>query len=260
MVSIVGTLFLGVFVLIGAALFVTGLLRLRRWWTMRRLDPSGPFSVDPGLQEFEGRAHPTDDTLTPPFTEAESLVCEYEVERHRHDDDGSDWHTVESDTSSVPFELRQDGHTVAVDPDGAQQLLSTEFRVDTADDGDLPASVREYVDQHLGGADSIEPSVDVGPLELGARRYRFTEKRLDAGEDVYVLGDADRDTGAVPESDARLAVTGGEGGWRERVLGDPFVVADAGEDTAERRQLKRAVGLVLFGLVFGGLPLAVALA
>lgn len=259
MASAGATLFAGVFVLVGAAIALAGLANLRSWWTMRRMDPSGALSIEPGLGEFEGRAQSVGDTVTAPFSGAESLVCEFEVERYRPHRDGSNWNHVDGDQWAVPFELRGDaGQTVAVNPGEADTLLTEEFHVDTAEADALPDRVREYVDEEL---DEGSTSLEVGPIEIGGnRRYRFTEQRLDAGEEVYVLGPVERDPDAVRTAEARYAVAPPERGWRERLLGTPFVVADTGEETAQRRQLKRGAGLFLFGALFAAIPLVLLVA
>jgi len=70
---------------------------------------------------------------------------------------------------------------------------------------------------------------------------------------VYVLGPAERDPSAAPSvSDARLVIDPGERGWKETLLGDPFVVSDSGEEQAEWRQLKRGGILVGTGLLLAG--------
>lgn len=249
MASLELLLFGGVFALIGFLFVVAGVNGVRKWRTMRRVDPTDRV-LEPGLREFEGRARATGAPVTTPFTGSRSLVCKYEVERYDHDDDGSNWDTVTSGTEAVPFEIEGTGSTIAVDPEGADYLLTEEFRIDTRDTNDLPPRVREFADTDLGTGSTFE----LGPIEIGGRRYRFTEERLDEGEAVYVLGRAER--GSVPAgSDARLAVAPGDRNWRRRLLGDPFVVSDTGEKAAERRQLKRAAGFLLFGLVFAGFGL-----
>lgn len=253
MVSSGGMAFAGLFALVGLAIVAVGGLNLQKWWTMRGMDPAGA-SVGGGLQELEGRARPVDGTVTAPFTDTESLICEYEVESHRHDHDGSDWHTRTHDTEAVPFEVEHEGTAVAVDPENAQRLLTQEFRVDTGRTDQYPPGIQQYFD---GGE-----TVELGPIEFNTHggRLRFTENRLEPGEEVYVLGPAEQDASAVPDgSDARLAIAPGDRGWKEWILGDPFVVSDSGEGQAERRQLKRALMLVLFGAIFAGIGLAVIL-
>lgn len=255
MVSLGTLLFGGGFFLIGLAMVAFGGHGLRRWWTMRRMDPNS-MVVEPGVQEFEGRARAIDGTVTAPFTGSQSLLYNAEVERYSSSHNGSNWSTVNQDTEAAPFEVDHAGPTVAVDPANADHFLTDEFQVDTKETENLPPRVQEYVDENLETGSTIE----LGPIEVGGQRYRFTEERLDDGEEVYVLGPADRNPGAVPvDSDARLAVATAERDWLEQLTGDPFLISDTGEEGAKGRQLKQAVVVFLFGLVFGGTGLAVIL-
>jgi hypothetical protein len=256
MVSVGMLLFVGLFVLSGLGLVVVGGNGFRKWWTMRAVDP-GDFRIEPGLQEFEGRAYAAEDPLTTPFTESESILCEYTVERYDHDDDGSNWDTVSSDVGSVPFEVDDGGATVAVDPAHADYLLTEEFQVDTSDVEELPPRVQGYATRNLEMGSAIE----LGPIAVGGRRYRFTEKRLDDGEEVYVIGPTEVGSRPAPgDSTARAVVAPGERNWRQKLLGDPFVVSDTSEEAARKRQLKRAIGLFLFGLVFAVIGIFVVVA
>lgn len=253
MVSVTILVFGGLFLLIGLAMTAFGGSGLRKWWTMRQMDPNS-MVLEPGLQEFEGRAHAVDRTVTAPFTSSESLISVTHVERYDSGDEGSNWDTVTKDVETVPFEIEHSGARVAVDPENASHLLTDEFQVNTKGSDDLPPQVREYAEENLNTGSTI----DIGPIEVGGRRHRFTEKRLDDGEDVYVLGPAEQNPASVPGgSDARLAIAPDERGWRQKLLGDPFVVSDTGEEEATKRQFRSAIGLFLFGLVFALAGLAV---
>jgi len=162
-------LFASVFVLTGVGIATLGVNRLRAWRTMRQMEPSDR-GLEPGLKEFEGRAHATGEPVTAPLTGSQSLICEHEIERYDHDDDSSNWDTVSSGVHTVPFEVDQGTSTVAVDPDGATYLLTEEFRVDTRTTDDLPPRLQEYADDNL----ELGSTIEIGPIELGGRRYRFS--------------------------------------------------------------------------------------
>jgi len=255
MVSAPILLFTGLFVLVGLGISAAGASGLRRWNTMRRMDPNS-VAVESGLQEFEGHAHAVGETVTTPFTGSQSLVCEHKVERYSSSGEGSNWKTVDSGVDTVPFEIEGGGETVVVDPADANYLLTDEFQVRGREADDFPSGVMEYADE----TETVNAgaTVELGPVELGGQRYRFTEERLDDGEEVYVLGPAEMNPRSAPGgSDARLAIAPGERGWRERFFGDPFVVSDTGEGQAIKRQLKSAAVSLLFGLLFLGGGIAV---
>jgi len=255
MVSVISVLFGGVPALVGGAMLVVAASGFRKWRAMRGRDPSD-LVVEPGLREFEGRAYAIGEPATAPFSGNRSLICGHEVERYNHDDRDSNWDTVSGGVETVPFEIEHMGHTVAVDPERATYLLTEDFHVDTGTADELPPRVREYVEGTLDTGATVE----IGPIEFGGRRYRFTEERLDEGEEVYVLGPISDDPSSVPPgSDARLVIAPGERGLRRRLLGDPFVVSDTGAERAAERQLKRAIEISLIGLVFAGVGTAVIL-
>jgi hypothetical protein len=255
MPSLPMTLFVGVFLTVGLGLTTLGVSGFRKWWLMRRLNPNSA-TAETGVQEFEGRAHAVDETVTAPLTESESLICETKIEHYDSGDNGSNWDTIHKDSETVPFEVEHGGTSVAVDPENANYLLTDEYQMKSRGTDDLAPRVREYAEEKVQTGSTVE----LGPVELGGRRLRFTEERLDEGEEVYVLGPAERNPGSVPDgSDAKLAISPPERGLRQRLFGDPFVVSDTGEEQAKSRQLKSAGAVLFFGLSFlaGGVAVLV---
>lgn len=256
MVSVFALGIVGLFLAIGLAMTGTGALRLRRWWTMKRLDPVGSMAAEAGLQEFEGAAHAVDWTVKAPFTGTESLVCKHKIQRYRHNQDGSNWRTIETKTRTAPFEIESSGSPVAVDGENAQHLLTREFELDTEETEHFPERLRTYMQQQHDVED-LNSSFDIGPVELNKHRYRFIEERLDEGEEVYVLGTVRRDPSLVPDgSDARLAINPRDSGWKDRLLGNPFVISDTGEQEAIRRQYENGRKTTLLGLGLAGFSAA----
>lgn len=254
------TVLFGIPVAVGVAVVGLGLLDLRDWWTMRRLDPAGPTAEYDGLCAFEGIASPVDDTVTTPFTETESLVSRWRIEKNRNGD--ASWDTVREVTDAVPFEVEDAGSTIAVDPTSAQTLLTTEYQTQVRhDEDDPPAEVAEFF-QRLRDDNEAAWELEGGAVSVSDSEpelYRFTEERLDDGESVHVVGTARGDPGAIPDgSSASVALNPTTGGWRDRLFENPFLVSDGNESTAERRQLKRAtvklgsglVGTAVFSLFF----------
>jgi len=99
---------------------------------MRQMDPNS-MVVEPGLQEFEGRAHAVDGTVTALFTGSESLISVTHVERYSSGGEGSNGNTVTKDVETAPFEVEHSGARVAVGPENASHLLTDEFQVDSGD-------------------------------------------------------------------------------------------------------------------------------
>lgn len=246
MVGLFGWLGIAVFGVVGVGLIAVGASNLQKWQRIRNMDPGDAAAIDEGIQELEGRARAVEDTITAPFTGTESLVCKYKIEQRSAggESHGSGWHPMTNKTESVPFEVERGGETVAVDPENAQCPLTREFRLDTSQTDEYPPGVQEHIENENA-------------------RFKFTERRLDEGEEVYVLGPAERTPSAVPEgSDAQIGIRQDapeqQEGWREVYFGDPFVVVDAGEEQAKRRYLKRTLWVIGIGVVLVGIAVVAA--
>jgi hypothetical protein len=253
---------LGVFALVALLLVAHG---ARTLVTAYRLYVTAPTPVAEVANvsrpvEVTGEARPHDGTVTAPFTGTASLVVEWAVLEERPDDDGSDWETVASDRTTVPFRVDDGEASVLVDPADADLHLSRERRIHV-DSGDVPPEPirafldgREDVDGGAGpGPGGMSLTVDVGPLEfsLGSDR-RYVESRLDPGEPVFVYG-----TPTYAPGESRLA---GEVNARFEGAGDRFLIADASEDAAFRRvavgaTVPLAIGLFVL-LVLAGVALS----
>jgi hypothetical protein len=245
-------LFLGLFVVAGLAIAATGVAHLRTWVLLKRGSAVSPGDASTGPVQVEGTAAVADRNLVAPFTETECLAFELEVEKYRHDDDGSNWKTKVREDHAVPFLVSDHTGRVAVDPDGADTSLATEFRTVVDRDETPPDRVQRFLDQQ--GMEHESGSFDLGPLSLSTGdKHRFTERRLDVDESVYVSGEAVMDRSI----DGITPVVEGtpHDSVRDRFRGVPFLVADTDEGAAERRQLKKALGRLVFGAIFAGIPL-----
>jgi hypothetical protein len=238
----------------GLLIILSSLGTLRYWWIMRRLDPVGPGAVEPGLGEVTGRAQQIQETVTAPFSEHDTLVCEWEI--FRYSSEGGAWQTEEDGSLTTSFEIEHEGSSIAIDPANATEYLTTEFEVKSHDDDDLPDSVESFLEDN-------PTTISIGTTEIQSGSYRFIEKRLDPGEQVYVLGSIERDPGAVEGSTARHTIAVDQSSWLSAILGKPFIISDSDEKTAERRQLKQGLGLLgsgtLLSCVGAGIAVFVSL-
>lgn len=252
--------FLSVFVLVGLAVVGAGLSRLRALVYMLRIDGETVADVSTGLSEVEATPAAIDDTLEAPFTGTECLAYEIEVERYRHDDDGSNWHTVEESAESVPFEIRDGTGSVRVDPSGATLSLEDSYEQVVGRDEHPPDRIEEFL--AYSDVEHETGSFDLGPIDVGTGdKHRFTERRLEPGGTAYVLGAAEYDSAVSTD----LSFAGDDQGdglvgrVRSSVFGHPFVVSDADESATRKRMALGGIGLLLFGAFFAGFPLVMIL-
>lgn len=224
---------------------VLGAKRLKYWWTMRRLDPSETV-VETGLEEIRGKARAIDGMATAPYSETETLVCDWRVERRKVQRNSSNWMLFSSGSETVPFEVEHGGPAVAVDPEDAQYLLQTEFEVDSKKDDDLPPEVQTFIEENSHGE---EETMWVGD------RHRFIEKRLDPGGDVDVIGPVERDARDTPGgSSARFSIAPEYDGWLSKRLGEPFLIGNKDHQKTQRRQFKSGILMFVFGSLLAIAP------
>jgi hypothetical protein len=221
-----------VFGVVGAALLVQGASNLRTVYHVLAGDPLAVRDLHgrDGPVELEGTARAAEDggTVAGPFTGTDCLACEYEVEEYQSSGKSSSWNTLAEGRDGVPFVVGDGTGEVEVDPEGAAVRFEEDvLEVDPGDE--LPEDVARFVGSHPD-VDRQDGSLDLGVTELTlGNRQRFTERRLDVGEDVYVYGQAH------PAE---------RGGWGDTlvdaVVGDGeaapvFVVSDTDERGTARR-------------------------
>ena len=251
-VELVPVAFVSLFLLVGLAILGYGLLSFRTYAKIRLRSPTDAHAVDSGAVEVEGEAKTGERTLEAPFTGESCLAYEFEVEKYRHDDDGSNWHTRAEGAEAVPFRIADGTGVVGVEPTDSSLSVERDYRVVVGRDETPPERVQAFVD----GRDDLDHdtgSFDLGPVSIGTGdKQRFTERRLEPGMEAYVTGRAEP-TVAVDGATPTVGDTA-RGGILGSILAEPFVVADAGEDEVKWRYLKLGVGATLFGALFTAIP------
>ncbi|ELY61132.1 GIDE domain-containing protein [Natronolimnohabitans innermongolicus] len=194
-----------------------------------------------GPVEIAGIARPDGDhgTVTAPFSGTACLVYTYVVEQEYTTSDDTSWKTLAQGREAVMFLVSDDTGAVRVDPVGA--TLSFEEHVMTVAPGEeLPAELDQYIEE----TDAVEKQdrtmdLRITDLHVG-HRQRFTERRLDVDETVYVYGQARRGPSAGWESDAVDAVVGADDAV------PTFVISDTNERTTAWRFAR--TGLLRVGI------------
>jgi hypothetical protein len=179
---------------VGGYFCYTGGRRLTTVYHILRNDPLSVRDLHGhrGPVEIEGRAVEGDDgTVEAPFTGSRCLAYTYEVEELRSSGKTQSWETLDTGMDGVDFVVDDGTGRVVVDPTGA--TISLESRAVTVPAGtELPERLARYV----AANENVDPQdrvVDLKVTQLAVgNRQRFTERRLDVGETVYVYGQATR--------------------------------------------------------------------
>ena len=163
----------GMLMAVGAACFFGGFKKLR---TLRRIENTPTCnirSMPMGSVEVKGVAR-MEEPLEAPFTG--KAVAYYEVEIERYDgDDG--WEPLHGDASQEPFFLEDRTGQVLVIPQGAEFRLRADVVHTTSIFSQDPWRLESYLTNR-----------EIRTGFFGRAKLRFTERRIEVGQPVYVQG------------------------------------------------------------------------
>ncbi len=198
-------------VAIGGYLIVWGINGFRRAISVWRSDPipiEEAHIVD-GTIEIEGTAETLVETASAPYSDRTCLAysaTKKRKEREKNDDGEweTNWNTVSSPSGSVPFSVVDDTGSIAVDPDAATLGMDGEYSNRSGD-------------------------------------VKYSENRIDPGDDVHVIGQKR----SVTETRPAL-------GDATEYIGDgdetpTFRITDGSELETVVRMFGRSVGSILIG-------------
>ena len=243
-VTLVGAALLA---LVGLAVFALGAREL--WFAagIYRGEPTAIADVvnDPGPAELQGTAEPDEGTVESPFSGADCLLCEWEVQQAESSGEGGvNWKTLDQGLRGGPFRLVDDTASCRIEPAGSVRHLD-EQTVTVPAGTELPDRLRAFVDSNPN-VDSQEGAANAtfAGITLGEEQ-RFVERRLDPGEDCYVYGYAHYDAAAGSRAGEVNVRVDGDGVRR-------FLIADNRERGVVWEQVKIGILPVLLGLVIVG--------
>lgn len=245
--SVVAVLMGLVFVAIGGYFLYRGGSDLRTVYHILSNDPLPIGDLDgfTGPVEIEGRAMVDDGvgTVTAPFTGRECLAYTYEAEELQSSGKRSSWRTLDEGSDGVSFVVEGNTSEVPVDPTGADLRLSPDRTTVSAGEHP-PEPIASYIDA-TEDVDAQDGSLDLVLTELNlGNRQRFTERRLDVGESVYVFGESTR--GETPEwGSPRVDATIGDG-----PDAPVFVISDTSERKTAWRYGVGGFSQSVFGAAF----------
>ncbi|WP_324663827.1 GIDE domain-containing protein [Haloarcula sediminis] len=231
---------------VGCYLFYAGGRRLSTVYHVLRSDPLPVRDLHGrrGPVEIEGRAVEGDGgTVTAPFTGSRCLAYTYEVEELRQSGKSQSWETLDTGMGGVDFVVDDGTGRVLVDPAGADIHLES-HSVTVPPGTELPERLARYV----ASTDAVDPQDGVIDLRITqvnvGNKQRFTERRLDVGETVYVYGQATRGP-AVEWGSSLVDAQVGDGSATP-----VFVVSDTDERGTAWRIARSGLWRTGLGLLF----------
>ena len=242
---LVALLGLVAFSALGCLLIVVGVVRARDVLHLRRYDsrPVNDLNGTRGPVKIQGRAAGgTDGNVTAPFFGSSCLLYTYEVEERRGVGQHRDWETIDAGMGGVDFIVDGETGRATVNPTGADVALDGHSET-VKPGGELPDRLAD----HIARTPDVDPQ-DRNPLRhitdlTGGNTQRFTERRLDVGDDVAVYGQAQR--GYATEQKSRTVdATVGDGNDTP-----VFIISDTGTAGTALRIARGGIWRIAFGAV-----------
>lgn len=217
----------------GLGLVVYSYITFKHYQLIRDTPTSKIQSVSVGLAEVAGKVLPyagpeRELVYTHPIEGDDVVYYDLKIEEYQYDDDGSNWHTIETEERGERFivddgtgqiEVRiQDPRFEFADADSVQR----EFDLDEAE-------VPSVLEEHYDGDGLLS-----GLLE--SDRYRVTVKAIYPSEDVFVFGAASiRDTVESSTNEENIVIKnpGDDGSRGTFDFGTPQIISTLSEDTLQ---------------------------
>ncbi len=173
-----------------AAICAASLYGIFRFFHRSRIIDDTPTSkirsAHQGFVELEGRGRLMKGTpITSPLSKKKCLWYSYKIEhqvkeldigpKNSHALSKTRWETLDSGVSDNLFLLADDTGICVIDPDGA--TITPSF-------SKTWYGSQKYQASHTGSVDAILARTSI----FANNKYRYTEKRIDTGEDLYILG------------------------------------------------------------------------
>jgi len=185
-----------VFCGIGVFGFFWGFSRLKKKRLIENIPTSTVRSLAMGMTELIGTARPKR-LLKSPLTQTDCIYFKYKIEEYRSSGRSGRWVTIsKGDSSKVPFILEDDTGSVVIYPNNAEIILPHDYSYCTSGFGkSLPENLVHFMSTSGLKHTSF----------LGMRKsLRFHEWYIKEGEQVYILGNAQKAGDFMSEHNAKL--------------------------------------------------------
>lgn len=134
-------------------------------------------SAHQGFIELEGIGRLMKGTpIISPLSKQQCLWYKYKIEHKTSLNSKNNWETVDSGISDNLFLITDDTGICVVDPEGA--VITPSF-------AKTWYGSKQY---HISDSGGFNGVLNIAGVSTGSNNYRYTEKRIDVGEQLYVLG------------------------------------------------------------------------
>lgn len=204
---------------------------------IRALETVDISAAESGLVKMTGEASPAEDagTVTPPLSGIESLAYEFRIQWYKPDADGSNWHSFESQTDRRRLHVEDATGTAVVDPEKFDLMLE-QHEIVVEDRAEAPPEVRSFLDDSEHGDEVFR-----------GRKTRFVERRLEPGEEAFVVGHASDRAPSAPIAGPTTHISRADNPGLKKWLGEPLVLSDKDESAVVDQQTGWGKAAVMFG-------------
>ena len=221
----------GLALLTGVYLFALSFSKLRQKRAMEDTPLSTVRGMAPGQVELTGNAvGPA--PFQAPFTGTDCVYYETQIEEYVQSGKDSTWMTVErKDSGDKPFLLDDGTGQVAVHPNGAETKFAHPYSVQVTRGKNVPGPVLAYLENQ-------------GLTSYLSKTLRFTERRLEPGKPVFVMGICQKQDG--PEGEGEVFI------GRGTRADDIFLFSDKPREKLEKGYAWQAFWFLFLGIALIG--------
>lgn len=197
-------------------------------------------SMPTGIVEIKGKAESGDEQLKSPLDGKPCLFYNFEIERWDKDPDENkrEWSKIKTKTESCNFYLDDGTGKVVIEPDehmkyDISMAKGSQWKTRSPEEKE---PLREFIERQ---DDISNHYIKRNSRVANRKRYRFTQKVIKEGDELYVFGSAYRLKAAADDEHADMKITSGKR--------DFFYISDMEEEKILQRSAKKPLILFIMG-------------
>jgi hypothetical protein len=246
----------------GIALMIFGFMSFKRYQRIRDTPSSRVRSVAVGMTEVKGKIRKAnqESTYKHPIDGDDTVYYEREVEKYRHDDNGSNWETVLTEEVGDKFMLEDDTGKIEVKIEDNVALELEDARERETYSGIKP---NEELPRALEGTNANNDSALIPNFLESSGRYRVTVTALYPDDFCYVLGKArpkeGSDTSSINEEN--IVIGNPEYDKNDGILdlgifaSTSYIISNQKEDELQKEEKWQGPGGFIIGLILSAICL-----